>query len=66
MPLASCLQTSFLPSQQFCDAGTAPLPPQMFPGGLQAWPLVQVESSLVLVSLAGGLGLVPAVSQKTP
>ncbi len=66
MPLASCLQTVFFPSQQFCDAGTAPLPPQMFPGGLQAWPLVQVKSSLVLVSLAGGFLSMPVASQKTP
>ncbi len=66
MPLASCLQTAFFPSQQFCDAGTAPLPPQMLPGGLQDWPLVQVKSSLVPVSLAGGSGLLLVVSQKTP
>lgn len=66
MALASGLHTAFFPSQQFCEALVAPLPPQMFPGGLQAWPLVQVKSSLVLVSLAGGLGRVPVVSQKTP
>jgi hypothetical protein len=24
--------------QQFWDAFTSPLPPQMFPGGLQPWP----------------------------
>jgi hypothetical protein len=30
----SCLQTAFLPSQQFWDAFVAPLPPQMLPGGL--------------------------------
>jgi len=35
------LQTAFLPSQQSCEAFTAPLPPQMLPGGLHAWPLVQ-------------------------
>ena len=42
MPLESGLQTSFLPLQQFWEAFTAPLPPQMFPGGLQLWPFVQV------------------------
>lgn len=42
MPLESALQTVFLPSQQFCDAFTVPLPPQMLPGGLQLVPLVQV------------------------
>jgi hypothetical protein len=66
MALASCLQTVFFPSQQYWEALVAPLPPQMFPGGLQAWPLVQVKSSLVLGSLAGGLLWAPAVSQKTP
>jgi hypothetical protein len=50
MALESCLQTAFLPSQQFCEALVAPLPPQMLPGGLQAWPLEQVRSSLVLGS----------------
>lgn len=66
MAFASCLQTAFFPSQQFCDALVAPLPPQMFPGGLQAWPLEQVRSSLVLVSYCVGPGLVPTESQKTP
>jgi hypothetical protein len=66
MAFESCLQTVFFPSQQFCEALVAPLPPQMLPGGLQAWPCVQVKSSLVLVSLEGGVGLVPLVSQKTP
>jgi hypothetical protein len=42
MPLESGLQTSFFPLQQFCDALTVPLPPQMFPGGLQLVPLLQV------------------------
>lgn len=42
MPAESGLHTAFLPSQQFCDAFTAPLPPQMLPGGLQAWPPEQV------------------------
>jgi hypothetical protein len=42
MPLVSGLQTSFLPLQQFCDALTVPLPPQMLPGGLQLVPLLQV------------------------
>lgn len=41
MPAESALQTSFFPSQQFWDALTVPLPPQMFPGGLQAVPLSQ-------------------------
>jgi hypothetical protein len=50
MPFASCLQTSFFPLQQFCDAGTAPDPPQMLPGGLHDWPLEQVRSSFVLGS----------------
>jgi hypothetical protein len=36
MPAESGLHTSFLPSQQFCDA-FAPTP-QMFPDGLQDWP----------------------------
>lgn len=40
MPLESSLQTVFLPSQQFCEA-LLPKAPQMLPGGLQAWPLVQ-------------------------
>ena len=66
MALESCLQTVFFPSQQFCDAGTAPLPPQMFPGGLQDWPVVQVKSSWVRGSWAGGPGWVPVVSQNTP
>ncbi len=42
IPAESALQTSFLPSQQFWEALTVPLPPQMFPGGLQAVPLLQV------------------------
>ncbi len=44
MPFESGLQTSFFPSQQFCDAFTSVLAPQMFPGGLQAPPLSQVCS----------------------
>jgi hypothetical protein len=60
------LQTAFLPSQQFCEAGTAPEPPQMLPGGLQDWPFEQVRSSFVLVSNCGAAGLVPGESQKTP
>jgi hypothetical protein len=39
MPFESYLQTSFFPSQQFCDAFV--LRPQMFPGGLQFPPLSQ-------------------------
>jgi len=50
IPLLSLLQTAFLPSQQFCEAFTVPLPPQMLPGGLQDWPLLQVKSFLVEVS----------------
>ncbi len=42
MPFKSALQTAFFPSQQFCDALTVPLPPQMLPGGLQAVPFEQV------------------------
>ncbi len=42
IPAESGLQTSFLPSQQFWEALTVPLPPQMFPGGLQAVPFEQV------------------------
>jgi hypothetical protein len=42
IPPESALQTSFFPSQQFWDAFTVPLPPQMLPGGLQLWPPVQV------------------------
>lgn len=41
MPFASALQTSFLPSQQFWEAFTSVLAPQMLPGGLQAPPLLQ-------------------------
>lgn len=66
MPLPSGLQTAFLPSQQFCEAFTAPLPPQMLPGGLQAVPPVQRKSSLELGSLSGGAGCLPVRSQKTP
>jgi hypothetical protein len=44
MPLESGLQTSFFPSQQFCDAFTSVEAPQMFPGGLHAPPLSQVCS----------------------
>lgn len=66
MPFESGLQTAFFPSQQFCDAFTAPEPPQMLPGGLQEVPLVQRKSSLVDESLRGGVGSRPAVSQKTP
>jgi hypothetical protein len=66
IPFESALQTALplpVPSwQQFCEAFTVPLPPQMLPGGLQLVPFVQVKSSLVEVS-----GLVePAASQKTP
>lgn len=42
MPLESGLQTIFLPLQQFWEAFTAPLPPQMLPGGLQLVPFEQV------------------------
>lgn len=42
MPFESALQTAFFPSQQFWDAFTVPLPPQMLPGGLQLWPFEQV------------------------
>src|SRR5687767_6295502 len=46
MPALSSLQTSFLPSQQFCDALMLPPlgstgAPQMLPTGLQSWPLSQ-------------------------
>jgi hypothetical protein len=60
------LQTAFFPLQQFWEAGTAPEPPQMLPGGLQAWPPEQVRSSFVLVSYCVGPGLVPAELQYTP
>lgn len=43
-PFESGLQTSFFPSQQFCDAFTSVEAPQMFPGGLHAPPLSQVCS----------------------
>jgi hypothetical protein len=66
MPFESGLQTAFLPSQQFWDAFTAPEPPQMLPGGLQAVPPVQRKSSFELVSLFGAAGRLPAVSQNTP
>ncbi len=66
MPFESGLHTAFFPSQQFWDAFTAPEPPQMLPGGLQAWPPVQRKSSFVLVSFSGGRGLFPVRSQKTP
>ena len=42
MPLVSGLHTAFLPLQQFCDAFTTPLPPQMLPGGLQLCPFEHV------------------------
>src|SRR5687768_1469169 len=50
MPALSSLQTSFLPSQQFCDALMLPPPgstgaPQMLPTGLQACPLSQRPGS---------------------
>ena len=45
MPPESGLHTSFLPSQQFCEALTLVLTPQMLPGGLHAWPLLQVLSA---------------------
>ena len=60
------MQTAFLPSQQFCDAFTAPEPPQMLPGGLHDVPLVQRKSSFVLESFRGGLVSRPVVSQNTP
>jgi hypothetical protein len=41
MPLASSLQTFFLPSQQFWEALKPLMAPQMLPGGLQAVPLLQ-------------------------
>src|SRR5512138_371830 len=51
MPFESALQTSFLPLQQFCDAFTSVLAPQMLPGGLQEPPLSQrpVEQSTSLL-----------------
>jgi hypothetical protein len=67
MWFASCLQTAFLPSQQFCDAFVAPLPPQMLPGGLHDWPFVQVWSFFELESHSGAVAGGPYVpSQKTP
>jgi hypothetical protein len=45
IPLVSALQTAFFPSQQFWDALTVPLPPQMLPGGLQLWPFVQATGA---------------------
>ena len=42
MPLESALHTAFFPSQQFCEAFTVPLPPQMLPAGLQLCPFEQV------------------------
>jgi hypothetical protein len=41
MPFESGLHTAFCPSQQFCEAFTDVLAPQMLPGGLQAVPLSQ-------------------------
>src|SRR5574342_829265 len=41
MPAVSGLHTSFLPSQQFCEAFTSVEAPQMLPGGLQEPPLSQ-------------------------
>lgn len=66
MPFESGLQTAFWPAQQFCDAFTAPEPPQMLPGGLQAWPPLQRKSSFDEPSFEGGAGVLPSVSQKTP
>jgi hypothetical protein len=66
IPFESGLQTAFLPSQQFCEALTAPEPPQMLPGGLHACPPVQRKSSFVLVSFCGAAGCRPVVSQNTP
>jgi hypothetical protein len=43
-PFVSALHTAFFPSQQFCEAFTAPEAPQMLPGGLQEPPLSQVLS----------------------
>jgi hypothetical protein len=60
IPFMSRLQTAFLPSQQFCEAGS-PAAPQMFPGGLQAVPPPQRKSLVLLVS-AGSV--VESVSQK--
>jgi len=54
MPFASGLQTSFLPSQQFCDAFTSFEAPQMLPGGLHAPPLSQVWSVLHSTRCEGG------------
>lgn len=58
IPFRSGLQTSLpLPKslQQFWDAFalSPPLPPQMLPGGLQDWPLVQTRLSLLLGSQYG-------------
>jgi hypothetical protein len=66
MPFESGLQTAFLPSQQFCDAFTAPSPPQMLPGGLQAVPPLQRKSSFCEESFRGGVLSRPVVSQNTP
>ncbi len=41
MPFESALQTSFFPLQQFWDAFTSVLAPQMLPGGLHAPPFGQ-------------------------
>jgi hypothetical protein len=61
-PVESRLQTAFFPAQQFCEAGS-PAAPQMLPGGLQAVPPLQRNSSLLLGSFAGGEVSTPAVSQ---
>jgi hypothetical protein len=71
MLFESRLQTIFpLPlkspgTQQFCEA-FSPNAPQIFPGGLQACPLVQVRSFLELGSNSGGVELVAGPSQYTP
>ncbi len=58
MPFESGLQTGLpLPPpswQQFCEAFTAPLAPQMLPGGLQDPPLSHVCSAVHCTACAGG------------
>jgi hypothetical protein len=55
-----------LPSQQFCEAFTAPWPPQMFPGGLQAVPPAQRLSFFELSSHSVGPGFFPEPSGAVP
>jgi hypothetical protein len=50
-PFMSALQTAFLPLQQFCEAFTVPLAPQMLPGGLQLVPFEQVSSFVLQATL---------------